>query len=687
MGTGSTCGTRRPRSWGLSLFLSDEGGYTTVAFAVAMLVSLTLVFSAATAEWATTREADVQSVADACALAGENVVGAYATIATTLDACVLSMGLLGILVFGVGLVVSAIPGLASVGARVVAVARQVLDARVRFATSACEGLRRLESGLPFLIVANSGRCVSENATAGSSLVGVALPFPQESQSDWSSLPGEVDDEGLTQSASELQEQSDKAKEAADAADEALLAGWMADCGSEPRCLQERAGSLAGLAGTDNPDYPSTQGWNFGVPLMRARAYYAARLRAEAPTEPGIEGLTDSCARRTFFSFALERVREGHYQEAPDGTIDLDLPSLPHDADEVRGTTLYTDATWPCSEEAAGRTLHSSAECPGATGPLSGVASLAQLDAGGVARCPTCGMDVDDMGKVAAASTSIDNGFEHHWRRVVEASRDYQAARNEQVRVEGEMRQTADVAAEAFDRALAELSVPRPRLCPAGAWGCVAVVARGEGTTAPAELTDAFLSSAELPAGAAVSAATLAPDPGTDGGNVLSRLFDGMVEGVEGEGIPGALSGITEVWGELLVGYGSAYDDVGQVADGLFSGIDGLSGTGVGAWLKGRLVSCIEALGFQPTDLRLRKPVLCNTQDVLDKGGSPGFATIRRLVESVPADGDPSEVAAALGRWVVDEYGDTKVVVAELPIPGTDCTIPLSIDLSTLAGAA
>ena len=69
MGTGSTCGTRRPRSWGLSLFLSDEGGYTTVAFAVAMLVSLTLVFSAATAEWATTREADVQSVADACALA------------------------------------------------------------------------------------------------------------------------------------------------------------------------------------------------------------------------------------------------------------------------------------------------------------------------------------------------------------------------------------------------------------------------------------------------------------------------------------------------------------------------------------------------------------------------------------------------------------------------------------------
>ncbi|MCI1259921.1 MAG: hypothetical protein LKG13_04520, partial [Atopobiaceae bacterium] len=113
MRTGSRSGSERrraPHGLGLSLFVDDEGGYTTVAFAVALLVSIALVFSLASAEWTLTRAADVQPVADACALAGANVVGAYSTVATTLDACVLTMGLAGVLVSGVGLVVSAIPG-------------------------------------------------------------------------------------------------------------------------------------------------------------------------------------------------------------------------------------------------------------------------------------------------------------------------------------------------------------------------------------------------------------------------------------------------------------------------------------------------------------------------------------------------------------------------------------------------
>ena len=94
----------------MGLFVADDGGYTTVAVAVALLVSLSLVFCLAPAEWVGSRSADVQQVADATALAGENSVAAFCTVAQVLDACVLSLGLVGVVVCAVGLIVAAVPG-------------------------------------------------------------------------------------------------------------------------------------------------------------------------------------------------------------------------------------------------------------------------------------------------------------------------------------------------------------------------------------------------------------------------------------------------------------------------------------------------------------------------------------------------------------------------------------------------
>ena len=80
---------------GIGLFIGDEGGYTSVATAVALLVSISLVFTVTSVEWTVSRSADVQPVADACAMAGQNTIAAYYTVAQVLDACVLSMGLTG----------------------------------------------------------------------------------------------------------------------------------------------------------------------------------------------------------------------------------------------------------------------------------------------------------------------------------------------------------------------------------------------------------------------------------------------------------------------------------------------------------------------------------------------------------------------------------------------------------------
>lgn len=136
----------------MGAFVADEGGYTSVSVALALLLSLTLAFSAAAAGWVMARSSEVQEVADASALAGSQVVARYATIAQVCDACVLSMGLCGVLVLGAGLVASAVPGLSAGAPAIIDAGHDILDARRRFAESAAQGLSDLERAIPTLVV-------------------------------------------------------------------------------------------------------------------------------------------------------------------------------------------------------------------------------------------------------------------------------------------------------------------------------------------------------------------------------------------------------------------------------------------------------------------------------------------------------------------------------------------------------
>lgn len=684
MTNGSTCGGsgRRP-ACALSAFRDDEGGFTTVAVAVALMLSLTLVFAAASAGWVASRSSEVQRVADASALAGANAVAAFSTVAQVLDACVLSLGVTGMVVYGAGLVASCVPGLTAVGAQLCATGGQILEARRGFARSAASGLERLEAALPALVVANSASCVAANGEDGLSYVGCALPVPLESGSDFSALLADADDAPLDGLSERMRDASLDAQEARERADEALERGWMADCGSRPHSLHERAGALAGLPSSANPHYPSCETWGFGVPLVRARAYYAARLANERVVGSTPEELTDAACRRAFFEYALGRVRSGSWAEHPDGTVEADLPLLPRNADETRATDLYTRVAWPCTDEGGSRTLHSSLDCPGATGGPSGSASLAQLDAGAVSRCPQCQMDVGDLGRVASASTSIENGFEHHWRIIVEASEDYEAARDDLAAAEARTRELAEEGELEFERALEQLTTGRPTLRPPGAWGCVAVVARPEGTVVPTELTASFLSSAELPAGAAVSAATLAPDESTAENNVLASFFDSL--SASDSVLGGALDGVMELWGSLLVGYGSAHGRVAEVGEGFLDRLDGVMGGSVGAWLRDQLGGVMRDLGLEPVDMRLRKPVLTNSRDVLERGGVEQASAVRDLLSRLPDSASVADLARAVGVTPPAALGEGGLTVAELPIPGTGVSIPLSVDLTGAGG--
>lgn len=662
----------------IRLFLTDKDGFTTVSVALALLLALTLVFSAAAAGWVIGRTTEIQRVADATALAGENVVAGFSTIAQVLDACVLSLGLVGITAYGAGLVASCVPGLSSVGVQLCDTAGHVLHARQSMAHQGLEGLNRLEQAVPLLIVANSASCASGNSFGTAPYVGCALPFPAQSQSDYASLATEVTDQGMGDLSQRMQEISDRAQEAKERADDACERAWRADCVMEPRCLWERAQTLAGLSDAVNPHYPRVDDWNFGVPLLRARAYYQSRFNAQTLTGRSGEELTDAACRRAFYEYALQQMDEGSVTTEPDGTVRVDLRELPHDVPTTRATTLYTESVWPCTEEGGIRTLHSTLDCPGAQGTPAGTASLADIDAGVVARCEVCRMDVTALGRVAAASTSIDNGFEHYWRIIVESAREYEQACKELVEADRESRKLAEEGKTRFQKALEQLAVPRSKLCPPGAWGTIAVVCRGGGEVVPTELTASFISSAELSAGAAVSAAVLAPDPATSGNNVLARFLDHFSK--DGPLVGGALDGIMELWGSILLSYGSGFTAVSNHASSFLDRVDGVLGGSVGSWLKQQISDIIRAVGLEPADMRLRKPIITSTRNVLQKAGNNADSTIRSFIQALPNHGSPEEFAQAVGDWAWQRLGGKTFTIAELKIPSTSIRIPLTVSI-------
>lgn len=671
---------RSAKGFGIQTFVRDDGGYTTLAVAVALLVSLTLMFGTAAAHWSLARAADVQEVADATAMAGENCVAAYATVAQVLDACVLTMGLTGVVVCGAALVVSAIPPLQAKAASIMDMGRKILEARQGFSKTAAKGLKKLEDALPALIMANSASCAAANSTGGMSYVGMAIPFPQESKSDFSFLDDDLDADDMEKDAEELAEASARKEEAHQRANEAKTRAWHADNVNDPKCLWSRVDTLTSLGPSLNPHYDSPESWEFEYARRRARNYYARRYATEHRQNDGVEELQRSAARKQFYGYAYEALGKMSCIDTDD-KVSMHLEVLPHTTAMVKSTRLYTDVVWPCTLEEEGRTLHCSLSCPGATGAYDGNASLSAIDGGSARMCEVCRMDVRAMGNVADASTNINNGFEHYWRIVVEASKEYEKARNDEIEAEKDMQKAAEKGRNAFDEAMDVLATHRPKLCPPGAWGCVSVVSRPQATSVPSELTSAYLSGASLPAGAAVSAATLAPDDSTANNTILARAFDGL-RSESGSFALDLVGNVTSLWGELLVGYGSAYGSVADVGGRFLEGVQGVFGERVASWLRDKLSGLVIGAGLQPADLRLRKPVIVNSQTVLDKAGMTTLAKARQVLQTLPTS--PSELVGYLTNLVREKLGSGTYTIAELPIPGLEgVSIPLTIDLSKL----
>ena len=657
---------------GVDLFIED-GAYTTLSSAVVILVVLTLLFSSTAAIWSMSRAGDTQVAADSGALAGANVVSSYHTAATVVDASILSLGLAGFATIGTGLVAILIPGAEPVAGNMVDTGIEIIKTRNKFAKSA----------------ARATQAVSAQDTDSVTYTGTALAVPRTSESDFAALEGsEISTDAIKDTSDDLECAAEELRKASEDTAKAKERAWLADCGGSDKgsvgscsCMWERAKSLTDLSGVQNPHYSSSVTWEPQVALDRAKDYYHWRLTNEKPHGSSVEMKAESAARKAFYTYASAEVDRAHITENGD-RVSSYIPLLPRNSDEVRATELYTDAVWPTSVNDDKAYLHYGTTCPNyKKGTPSGFASVADYD--GQDKCSKCHFGVLSLGAVAAPSTSIENGFEYHFDEFKKALEEYVKCRNKELELMRQTEDEADRASNAFDQAIKALSGERPRIAPPGRNGVVAFA-----VSSPDELNSSFNTAVRLGDRGAISAAVLAPDEATAQNNVLSRFFSTLKE--RSGGVAGVLDGGMDVWGRLLVGYGDIQGSADELMDEMIKGLGGGSGAlgSIASWLGDTVSASVAALGLEPCDLRLRKPVLTDSANVIKSPGSDiaGLSQAQDKLRSIPLGvTDPKALCEALEYQVERTISGTVFTLAEIPLPGGG-SIPLTVDVATLVGA-
>ncbi len=655
-------------------FTRSEGGFTTPAAAVALLVVCALVFVCTRGVSVGSRSGQIQYVADAGALAAENVVAEFVTAGQAVDATALSLSLLGLTIYAVSAVAAFIPGAQGAATEIAALGSKVLQARDTFVDSAIRGLQAAQKALPAVCAIRAAQVVGANADAsGIPYAGIAIASPLQGVEI--SIPDNTKVEETTREIEarepEIQEASMRQKEAQEREDAAKERAWLADCGNEGMSMFERAGKLSTISEARNPYFSSPDRWSFSVALSRAQAYYEARYHAEpgAFASGSPERIAESVARKQFYAYARSEVSRGHVETNASGTEIPHLVQLARNTEQIKGTSLYTSAIYPVSDNGDGRYLHAYGGCPQyVAGSAAGSAAVCDIDSGGIQRCPVCKFNATTLGRVPSASTSIDNGFEYHYLAVVEASRDYAQAVNDGEQAKQALDEARESIGGMLSEALESLAGSRYDPQPPGRYGCICVViAPGtEAGSIPFVNDDA-----QVPARIAISGATLAPDEASDQGNIISGIAEGLVPQESLASGPAKI--VFGAWGSMLAAYSNGTEGLKASFRKVLGAIP-VIGTTLSDGAVSTFENALGTAGLEPADLDTYKPVLVNTAHILDRDsggaaralssmkqaahtyGSIGMGDMEGLVNDIKA---VPEIAGFL-----DEHG---LEIAEIPL--------------------
>ena len=652
-----------------------KDGYTSISFVMALLVSLTLIFSSATSQWTMSKGQDIQYVADSAAVSGSATVNSYMKVVGVVDGVVLCLGTVGIMATAMGFVLCAIPGSGAAGLKVVDTSRRVLDIRDKFADRAYGALEYLEELLPGMITINSIDCIKANSTQSIKYKGCTIPYPLSSQSGFKRDLNDLDTEDVASSAKEIADISDKCYEYKKDADEAKLRGWLADCASD-RCMRERAASLVGLSDLDNPDYPDIDKWTFGAPILRSRRYYEKRLRQEIPKNTSdIEKRRSRC-RYYYYDYALDNLYDATYKELDDLTVEIDIPDLFSNTSEMKQTNVYDLSVWYVSDGV----LHGCSDCSGIDGACS-ACSLRQAETSGYKWCSKCQMKVSKMGNVACASSHTDTGFEKWYLEVVDAAKDYEEACNKLAKCNKELDEATQSGAKQIEHGLDILSKRRPVICPAGAYGCIGVVVRDEGVCVPSELTQSFVGTTNLGSASAVSGSCLAKD--TNAG-ISARLHEINEQLAASIGKGKLLSMLVDLTQRIFTSSNNTLDTQ-DLDEKFFEGVEVDASAQSAVKLRKLISNCISK-----SDIKLCKtyhlhPVLVNTSHICQKAGLNKLELIRSAIETMPNSTDPKDIAMTVFGYTKEFLYDKEIVIGEIDIAGIGYPIKIKIRIGDIFG--
>jgi hypothetical protein len=601
----------------------DEKGFSTFGMVLAILITLSLTFSAAQVYQINSTAADIQNVADAAALAAENEVAYFYTLAQTCDAVVLSLSLTGLALYGLGVVALCIPPTASLGSSLIKYGENIMSGRNKFAEGAASGLNKLQKLLPYLSAANAALVINQNGGGAQDInyVGLAilLPFEGKDIELGPDAAAKTLQEKTASEAETLKQEAQAAEDAADKARQSKERAFALDCGSNPGyCQYERADQLAHLSASENPFYQSVDAWSFSVALKRAQAYYPARLANEQPASMSQEEQAKSALRKRFYTYAVNELSKGYVNEVNTESFDAYFPLLPKNTEEMKATTLYSEVVYPVTRNSSGKlVMHAFSGCSQISSQTgAGTGSIAQMDTSSdYETCSVCGFSAASMGKVASPTSSIGNGFEYYYIKIAEEARNYQRAYEEYAPHAAATKSTANGLLEALESALSEGMSYRIHVSPPGRYGAVALVVNTSVSPVSSNLAHFVNDAGSLGLQAAISSASLANDKSEETKTVISSYLDNMTGGVDTSGWDG-ITWVLDLWSTLLFAYSEGQDSLINGVQGALDNIPLISNSGLGKWAANALTDLIKTLGLEPAKLTAPKPVLINSAHVL-----------------------------------------------------------------------
>ncbi len=634
----------------------EDGGFSTWGMVVALMLSLVLVFSGFRVYRVQTVSAGIQDVADVAALAAENQVATFVSVARICDAAVLSFSLAGIVVGLIGVAALCVPATAPYSEGLLQAAQNIFEIRNTFSRYAAEGLDLYQKCLPFLAMSRACTvAVANNGADAAAYVAVAVLAPFEG------LPLDLDDadeaakeaqESLgdaQQSAESVRRQAEEAERMAKEADEIKRKAWELDCGAEGRCLRERASHLAGLGATSNPYYAHVDAWSFNVPLVRCRAYYRERLAAENPARyaGNPEMLADSRLRQRIYQYAVDEYAKAFARETEYG-FECYFPLLPRNMAELRQTELYTEVAYPLRYLADGTMqMHACADCPGAAG-CSARGSIAALEMSQRTVCPYCEFEPTSLASVCAATSVVNSGFEYYYRQIARLAEQYEVLRDETAEHAAPAKRKVCGLMETLTDLLKRLGGTRLEVRPPGSFGVIAIVANVSETEIGGPLSSGVLGgSTSLGARVAVSAATLVEDNSPGASSViegLPALLGFSASGAEGGiGVLAKVAGLfLSLWSGLIEAYNDGQTALERATEQALSGFSWQSSSGLGSWAVKALRGLLSKAGLQAAPVGFVKPVLVNTGLVAasdDSAFAQGFLAVKRTAPTVASAGE------------------------------------------------